>query len=73
VAAQLYAEPAAGEPQTAFPMQPAGPVPGAVNGVMYRAHVETHRPASDFTARLVPHHPHAKVPLESNRICWFDR
>jgi starch phosphorylase len=73
VAAQLYAEPTAGEPQSAFPMQPTGPVPGAVNGVMFRVHVETQRPASDFTARLVPHHPHARVPLESNRIRWFDR
>ncbi len=73
VAAQLYAEPTAGEPQAAFPMQPTGPVPGAVNGVMFRVHVETQRPASDFTARLVPHHPHARVPLESNRIRWFDR
>jgi starch phosphorylase len=73
VAAQLYAEPAGGEPPALVPMQPAGPVPGAINGVMFRARVSSQRPETDFTVRLVPHHPHAKVPLESNRIRWIDR
>jgi starch phosphorylase len=73
VAAQLYAEPAGGEAHVLLSMQPVGPVTGAVNGVMFRAQVDTQRPASDFTARLVPHHPHAKVPLESNRIRWIER
>jgi len=73
VAAQLYAEAAADQPSALVPMQPVGPVPGAINGVMFRAHVATPRPAADFTARLVPHHPHAKVPLETNRIRWIER
>ncbi|UCG96240.1 MAG: alpha-glucan family phosphorylase [Burkholderiales bacterium] len=72
VAAQLYAEPAPGEMQAAFPMQPVGPVPGAINGVLFRAHIATGRPAADFTLRLVPSHPHAKVPLETNRIRWIE-
>ena len=73
VAAQLYAEPAAGQQHALIPMQPIGPVPGAINGVMFRAHLATQRPASDFTARLVPNHLHAKVPLETNRIRWIER
>ena len=73
VAAQLYAEPAAGEREALVPMQPAGPVPGAINGVLFRARVATQRPATDFTARLVPTHPHARVPLETNRILWIER
>jgi starch phosphorylase len=72
VAAQLYAEPTDSETATLFPMQAAGPVPGAVNGVLFRASVSTRRPASDFTARLVPQHPQAQVPLESNRIHWIE-
>jgi starch phosphorylase len=72
VAAQLYAEASGGEPGLLLPMQPAEPVPGAINGVMFRAKVGTRRPAADFTARLVPQHPHAKVPLEANRIRWID-
>ena len=73
VAAQLYAEAAAGQPALLVPMQAAGPVPGAINGAMFRAQVDTQRPATDFTARLVPFHPQAKVPLETNRICWIER
>jgi starch phosphorylase len=72
VAAQLYAEAAGGEPVELIVMQPAGPVAGAINGVLFRARVPTRRPASDFSARLVPYHPQAKVPLESNRIHWTE-
>jgi starch phosphorylase len=73
VTAQIYAEPTADEPQTVFDMQRAGPVPGAVNGVLFRTRIRTQRAAAHFTARLVPFHPHAKVPLETNRIGWIDR
>jgi starch phosphorylase len=73
VAAQLYAEPADGDSSALVPMQAVGPMPGAINGVLFRARVATQRPASDFTARLVPAHPHAKVPLETNRIRWIER
>jgi starch phosphorylase len=72
VAAQLYAEASGDEPEEMVPMQPAGPVPGATNGVLFRASVNTHRPASDFSARLVPYHPQARVPQESNRIHWTE-
>jgi starch phosphorylase len=72
VAAQLFAEATGGQPQAVVPMQPVGPVPGAINGVLFRARVDAQRPATDFTVRLVPHHPHAKVPLETNRICWIE-
>jgi len=73
VSAQLYAEPATDEPQTVFEMQCAGPLPGAVNGVLFTTRIRTRRAAPYFTARLVPFHPQAKVPLESNRIRWIDR
>jgi starch phosphorylase len=72
VTAQLYAEPANGEPAALIEMQAAGPVTGAVNGVLFRASLGSRRPATDFTARLVPLHPQAKVPLESNRIHWIE-
>ncbi|MBK9244826.1 MAG: alpha-glucan family phosphorylase [Burkholderiales bacterium] len=73
IAAQLYAEASGDQPAMLVPMQPVGPVAGAINGAMYRAHVATPRAAADFTARLVPFHPQAKVPLEANRICWIER
>lgn len=73
VLAQLYAEADGDEPAVLVPMQRAGPVPGAVNGALFRAQLRTRRAASHFTARLVPWHPQARVPLESNRIHWIDR
>jgi starch phosphorylase len=36
----------------------------------YDVCVTTARPASDYTPRLIPHHPAASVPLESNAIRW---
>jgi starch phosphorylase len=72
IAAELYAEAAGGEPSEVIAMQPAGPVAGATNGVLFRASVASRRPAADYSARLVPHHPLAKVPLESNRIYWIE-
>ena len=41
-------------------------------GYLYTATVEANRPASDFTARLVPYHPSASVPLEAPYILWHD-
>jgi starch phosphorylase len=73
VAAQLYAEAAGGQPGALVPMRAEGPVPGAVNGVLFGARVATARPAADYSARLVPCHPQAKVPLESNFIHWVER
>jgi glycogen phosphorylase len=36
----------------------------------YKAAVPRTRPASDYTARVIPHFPGAAVPLESARILW---
>jgi len=43
---------------------------GATNGYAYRAEVPATRPASDYTARLIPHHVGVAVPLEAARILW---
>jgi len=40
------------------------------NAFLYTATIDTNRPASDFTARLIPHHPNASVPLEASEISW---
>jgi starch phosphorylase len=36
----------------------------------YSLHVPATRPASDYTVRIVPHHPNAFVPLEAGQITW---
>ena len=40
---------------------------GASNGYAYRAEVPAALPASDYTARLIPHHDSVSAPLEINR------
>jgi starch phosphorylase len=36
----------------------------------YSAQVSASRPASDYTARIIPHHPNVSVPLEAGQILW---
>jgi glycogen phosphorylase len=43
---------------------------GALNAHHYAASVRTNRPTGDFTARVVPYHPLAAVPLECSQILW---
>jgi starch phosphorylase len=43
---------------------------GAINGYVYLARVATSRPATDYTARLIPCRDCATVPLENNKILW---
>ena len=37
---------------------------------LYTASVSSSRPASDYTARIVPYHTEARVPLEVAQILW---
>lgn len=53
------------------PMQRLGEIPGAVNGYRYQLEVNTQRGYQDFTPRLVPHHPSARVPAEVAQILWW--
>jgi starch phosphorylase len=43
---------------------------GADGSYAYRAQVPMTRPATDYTARVIPHHDGVAVPLESSRILW---
>jgi starch phosphorylase len=40
------------------------------NAFLYTATVDANRPASDYTARMIPYHPNASVPLEASEISW---
>jgi len=42
----------------------------ASNGYVYSARVPATRPASDYTARVIPHRSGVAVPLEATRILW---
>ncbi|MGO9443429.1 MAG: alpha-glucan family phosphorylase [Thiobacillaceae bacterium] len=43
---------------------------GAINGYAYRAEVPAARPATDYTARLIPRRDDVGVPLEAAQILW---
>jgi len=45
---------------------------GSANGFLFTARIPATRPASDYTPRLVPYHPAARVPLEAPFILWYE-
>jgi starch phosphorylase len=68
---ELYAEPLKdGDTPQRIPMERLGPLPGPVQGFLYAATVDTDRPPEHFTARVVPFHAEASVPLEAPWILW---
>jgi starch phosphorylase len=66
IGVELFAD-GAGQPLR-VPMDRGGKVDG--NGFLYSARTPAARNAGDFTARVVPYHPGAPVPLEASRILW---
>ena len=67
---ELYADSAQGKPSCFEVMTISGPGPDTPGSVTYAAQVSSERPASDYTARIVPHHLDAFVPLEAGQIVW---
>lgn len=51
-------------------MTRVGQSAGPSNGYAYRAQVPAARPATDYTARVIPYHDGVAVPLEEARIQW---
>lgn len=45
-------------------------VEGSLGGYEYEASVPASRDAGDYTPRLVPYHPQARIPLEALDILW---
>ncbi len=70
VQVQLYAQPLGDQPGIVQPMLRDKPLAGATNGFLYSGEVPASRPLDHYTARIVPFHPAAAVPLEANQILW---
>ncbi len=70
VQVQLYAQPLDSQPAIVQPMRRDKPLAGAINGFLYSGEVPASRPVEHYTARIVPFHPAASVPLEANQILW---
>ena len=67
---ELYADGVEGGGPVRQEMERVGPLAGASNLHTYRARVIAARPASDYTARVVPELIGVAVPLEAAHIVW---
>jgi glycogen phosphorylase len=70
VRVELYADGINGGVPVRQEMKRGLQLAGAPGGYVYSAAVSAARPPSDYTARLMPHHDGAAIPLEDARILW---
>lgn len=70
VRVELYANGIEGAAATRVEMKRVRQLVGAAHGYAYRAAVSATRPASDYTARAIPHRDGVVVPLEAANILW---
>jgi starch phosphorylase len=68
VTVELYAEGA--EDSSGREMERDRTPSGNALGEIYRSSVPAARPATDYTARVIPHFAGVAVPLEVNNILW---
>ena len=66
----LYADGVKGGDAVRQEMERVGQLTGASKGCTYRTQVSAARPATDYTARVIPRYAGVAVPLESLRILW---
>jgi starch phosphorylase len=71
VRVEIYADPAPGEEAPRVnPLRLTGTIPGTINGFRYAGTAPSDRPADHYTARIVPSHPAAFLPLEASEVFW---
>jgi starch phosphorylase len=70
VQVELYADPENANTAFVQQMHPIASIAGHVNAFIYSTTVETVRPAWNFTPRVVPFHPDARIPIELPLIAW---
>ncbi len=70
VRVELYADGVEGGTSGRVEMQRVRQLVGAANGYAYRAEVPAARPATDYTARVIPFRDGTAVPLEAAHILW---
>jgi starch phosphorylase len=70
VRVELYADGVNGDGPVRQEMKRVRQLVGAANGYAYSARVDATRPATDYTARVIPHCSGVAVPLEAAQILW---
>ncbi len=71
VSVELYAEPQDGGDPLRKTLRRGDPLAGSANAWSYIGDVAADRPAEDYTPRIIPAHPLARVPLEADMILWY--
>ncbi len=70
VQVEIYADGTSGGASVRQTMTRVRQLAGASGGYAYSATVPAARPATDYTARVIPHGPGVAVPLEAAHILW---
>jgi starch phosphorylase len=70
VRVELYADGTDGADAVRQEMTQMCPMAGTPGGYVYRATAAAARPATDYTARVLPYRDGVKIPLEQARILW---
>jgi starch phosphorylase len=70
VRVELYADGVNGDGPVRQEMMRLRQLEGAAGGYAYGGRVSATRPATGYTARVIPQHPGVAVPLEAARILW---
>jgi starch phosphorylase len=70
VRVELYAEGVNGDGPVRQEMERVRQLDGAPGGYAYSTRAAATRPATDYTARVIPHSTGVAVPLEAARILW---
>ena len=70
IGVEIYADATGELPVVCQALRRDQPMPGTTNGFFYVTDLDDTRPLAHFTARVVPQHSGALVPLELPLICW---
>ncbi|WP_347331005.1 alpha-glucan family phosphorylase [Marinimicrobium locisalis] len=71
---QLIAEPLGDEAAPVqLALEPVETLAEATHAYRYQTRLKRTRPREDFTLRLIPHHPQARMPTECGKILWQER
>jgi len=70
VRVELYAEGTGDEPALLIECDCHEKITGAIHAYIYATNIDSSRPDSDFTARIIAHHSEAQIPAEANLISW---
>jgi starch phosphorylase len=73
VRVELYADGVMGSAPVRQEMKRGRQLVGAVRGYIYSVTVSATRPATDYTARVIPNYDSVAVPLEAAQILWQPR